>query len=118
MRMVIAYTDRGRLGRDLGSRWSPKPASEVRFLGLPRRSGPLSLGYPSVKRPNNTNSPAKSFVQGGPGPSRPHKPVTVGSTPTPATYRVAPRPLASCPVRPRLPVVAGSCRTRGGSFRG
>jgi len=51
MRMVIAYPDRGRLGRDLGSDWSPKPISEVRSLGRPRRSGPLSLGYPSVKRP-------------------------------------------------------------------
>jgi hypothetical protein len=36
--MVIAQNDPGLLGRDLGSGWSPKPASEVQSLGSPRDS--------------------------------------------------------------------------------
>src|SRR5262245_50541159 len=54
LKTVIAEADPGLLGRDLGSGWSPKPASEVRFLGrLPM-----------------------TIVQGGLGPARPHKPRT------------------------------------------
>ena len=43
------------LGRDLGSAWSPKPGSEVQFLGSPH---------------------LVAVVQGGLGPARPHKPGT------------------------------------------
>lgn len=60
-RTVIAEIDPGHLGRDLGSGWSPKPASEVQSLGRP----------PAQQA---TNQP--TFVQGGLGPAGPHKPGT------------------------------------------
>jgi len=72
------------LGRDLGSAWSPKPGSEVQFLGSPHFSHlkVIASSAGGLRPPeliaggfgNPLRVPIK--MQGGLGPARPHKPGT------------------------------------------
>ena len=52
------------LGGDLGSRWSPKPASEVQFLGRPQFDFPsLQSGPARVSGGEPSPGPARSLVE-------------------------------------------------------
>jgi hypothetical protein len=71
LRTVIAEIDPGHLGSDLGSGWSPKPASEVQFLGRP----------PALIESDRVEREGMGTLRGFPckcrlDPAGPHKPRT------------------------------------------